>query len=117
MKRFLLAAAFALIAAAPAMAQRSGTYAVQGVAADGSRYEGSMRLQATGPETWSLVWTIAGDTTRGVGLTIGNLLVIGYGSGGELGTGAYEVRPDGTLLGRWTQGRQGGVGTETLLPR
>ena len=107
----------ALLAAAPASAQRSGTYAVQGQGADGARYEGSVQLQATGPQTWRMTWRIGGDVTTGTALTIGNMLVVGYVLNRELGVGAYELQPDGSLLGVWTQGREGGVGQERLLPR
>jgi len=117
MKRLLLATAFTALMAAPALAQRSGTYVVEGASPDGSRYEGAAQLRATGPQTWQLVWTISGTTTTGVAISAGNLLVVGYIVEGQPGTGAYEVQPDGRLLGRWTQGLQGGVGTETLTPR
>jgi hypothetical protein len=117
MTRILLAAALAMGLAGPAMAQRSGSYAVEGVAPGGARYEGTAQLRATGPQTWTMTWTIAGTTTTGVGVTGGAMLILGYVAEGQPGTGAYEVQPDGRLLGRWTQGLQGGVGTETLTPR
>jgi hypothetical protein len=107
----------AALLASPAMAQRSGTYAVEGRGMGGERYEGSAQLQATGPDTWRITWRVAGQTSAGVGFLIGNLLVIGYVSGRDTGAAAYEVMPDGRLVGRWTQGREGGIGTETLLPR
>ncbi|MBX9749123.1 MAG: hypothetical protein K5Q68_05855 [Roseococcus sp.] len=114
-------AATALLAAClcvqPAAAQRSGVYAVEGRGADGTTYQGSATLTATGPQTWRMSWRVAGDTTNGIALTVGNLLVIGYVSGRETGVVAYEVMADGRLVGRWTQGREGGVGTETLSPR
>jgi hypothetical protein len=118
--RLVLAAATLLslpLFATPAAAQRSGTYAVTGQGADGSRYEGTAQLQATGPATWRITWRIAGETTTGVGLVIGSMLVVGYVHGRETGAAGYEVMPDGRLSGRWTVGREGGVGNETLLPR
>ncbi|MBY0338598.1 MAG: hypothetical protein K2X11_18430 [Acetobacteraceae bacterium] len=116
-KTLALAGLIACAAAMPAAAQRSGTYAVEGRSAGGERYEGSVQLQATGPQTWRVSWRVAGETSTGVALTVGSLLVVGYVSGREVGTAAYEVMPDGRLIGRWTQGREGGVGTETWLPR
>jgi hypothetical protein len=101
----------------PAAAQRSGVYAVEGRGADGTAYQGSATLTATGPQTWRMTWRVAGETTNGTALTVGNLLVIGYVSGRETGVVAYEVMGDGRLVGRWTQGRDGSVGTETLSPR
>jgi len=102
---------------APAPLIRAGTYAVMGTGADGAAYEGALQLQPTGPQSWRLVWSIDGDTITGLGLSVGNRLVYGYLSEGEVGTGFYEPQSDGRLVGRWTQGAQGGVGTETLLPR
>lgn len=117
MRMMLATLALSCALAAPAMAQRSGTYAVQGTGADGSRYEGSAQLQATGPQSWRITWRIGGDTTNGTALTVGTMLVVGYISGREPGVAWYQVMPDGSLSGRWTSGREGGVGTETLLPR
>ena len=120
MHRLLLAAPVLLAAGLsiqPAAAQRSGVYAVEGRGADGTTYQGSATLTATGPQTWRMSWRVAGETTNGTALTVGNLLVIGYVSGRETGVVAYEVMADGRLVGRWTQGREGSVGTETLSPR
>lgn len=115
MKSILVLAAMVL--ATPAHAQRSGTYAVEGVTPGGQRYEGTAQLQATGPQAWRINWRVGSDTSAGVALTVGNLLVVGYLAGRDTGAAAYEVMADGRLVGRWTQGREGGIGTETLLPR
>lgn len=118
MMRVVLAAlALSCALAAPAAAQQSGTYAVVGTGPDGSRYEGVAQLQATGRESWRITWRIGGDTTMGTGLSVDGMLVVGYVSGREPGVAWYEVMRDGSLSGRWTSGREGGVGTETLLPR
>ncbi|WPB87320.1 hypothetical protein [Sediminicoccus rosea] len=120
MRRFLLSAPVLLAAGLsiqPAAAQRSGVYAVEGRGADGTAYQGSATLTATGPQTWRMTWRVAGETTNGIALTVGKLLVIGYVAGRETGVVAYEVMEDGRLVGRWTQGREGGVGTEVLTPR
>lgn len=116
-RKLLAAAALAAILPHTAQAQRSGTYAVEGQSPDGSRYEGAVQLQATGPQTWRITWRISGTNASGVALTVGNLLVVGYVSNRETGAAAYEVMPDGRLVGRWTQGPNGGLGTEILLPR
>ncbi|UPY36360.1 hypothetical protein [Sediminicoccus sp. KRV36] len=120
MPRLALAAAgliAASLAAQPAVAQRSGTYAVMGVAVDGTAYEGSATLAATGPQTWRINWRVGSDTSAGVAITVGNMLVVGYVAGRETGAAYYEVQANGNLVGRWTQGRNGGLGSETLLPR
>jgi hypothetical protein len=117
MRRTILAAAALLcLAATPAAAQRSGTYAVTGMSKDGP-YEGVVQMQATGPDTWRVTWRIDGETVGGVGLAVPGALVVGYQHGRETGVAVYEVLPDGRLAGRWTTGRSAVVGTEVLMPR
>ena len=101
----------------PALAQRSGTYAVEGTATDGARYTGSLQLTATGPETWRATWRIDGVVSNGVGILINGALAFGYVSQRETGAALYIIAPDGTLSGRWTSGQNGAVGTERWLPR
>lgn len=117
MRAAFAALALSCLLATPALAQRSGTYAVEGAGADGSRYQGTAQLQATGPKTWSMTWRVAGDTSTGTGLLESGLLVIGYLSNRETGVAIYAVQPDGSLLGMFTQGKDGEVGSERLLPR
>ena len=76
-----------------------------------------MQLQSTGQQTWRVTWRIAGDTTNGVGVLSNGVLAVAYTQGRELGAVAYVVNADGSLSGRFTQGREGGVGTERWLPR
>lgn len=132
MRRFLILGLLALGLAVPAFAQRSGgnspsipatiqirsgTYAVQGREPGGQNYEGSAQIQATGPNTWRVTWRVAGENAQGTGLTVGDAFVVGYTSGREIGVVIYGAEPNGNLTGIWTQGRDGGVGTETLTPR
>ncbi|WP_424811061.1 hypothetical protein [Roseococcus sp. YIM B11640] len=116
MLRFALAATI-LAGALPAAAQRAGAYAVEGRGADGTTYVGAVNLQPTGPQTWRVTWRVGGETARGVGLTMRNTLVVGYVLSNEVGVASYEVQPDGRLVGRWTQGLGGAVGSEVWLPR
>jgi hypothetical protein len=118
MRLLLLAGGILAGLAAPAMAQRAGTYAVEGQTADGSRYEGSATLAPVGHDTWRVTWRVAGDTAEGVAILIpqGPLLVVGYTMAGETGVAAYAVQGDGRLLGTWTQGPGGGIGTEVMTP-
>jgi hypothetical protein len=113
-----MAVAIIAITAAPALAQRAGTYAVEGQGADGSRYEGTAVLAPLGQNTWRVTWQVGGDTAEGVGILIpqGPLLVVGYTLAGETGVAAYAVQADGRLLGTWTQGQGGGIGTEVMTP-
>ena len=129
MRRLLLAALVALGVAMPALAQRGGggaeptiqirpgTYLVQGRDAAGQGYEGMAQLQATGPRTWQVTWRVAGETASGVGLQVGDALVVGYSAGREQGVVIYGQDANGSLTGIWTQGTEGGVGAETLIPR
>lgn len=118
MRRFILAAAMVAGLAQPALAQRQGGYAVAGQTPDGTNYTGTLQMESAGANTWRVVWSVAGDTARGLGLLIpeGPLLVVGYVAGREIGVVAYAVQPDGRLLGTWTQGTGGGVGSEVLTP-
>ncbi|CAH0245054.1 hypothetical protein [Roseomonas sp. CECT 9278] len=118
MRHFLLATAFVTGLAAPALAQRAGTYGVEGQSADGSRYEGTATLAPLGQNTWRVTWRVGNDTASGVGILIpqGPLLVVGYTMGGQTGVAAYAVQADGRLLGTWTQGQGGGIGTEVMQP-
>ncbi len=118
MKRVILAAALAVGLASPALAQRQGSYAVAGQTPDGQQYTGTLQMVSAGSNTWQVTWSVSGDTARGLGLMIpeGPLLVVGYVAGRDIGVIAYAVQPDGRLLGTWTQGAGGGVGTEMLTP-
>jgi len=132
MRRYLLLGLLALGLAMPAMAQRSGgsgaapaatiqvrsgTYAVQGRDSAGTAYEGAAQLVATGPTTWRVTWRVGGETANGVGIAVGDALIVGYVSGRETGVVIYGMEPNGNLTGVWTQGPDGGVGAETLMPR
>ena len=118
MRQLMIVAAMLAGLAAPAAAQRAGTYAVEGQGADGSRYDGSAMLAPLGQNTWRVTWQVAGDTAQGVGILIpqGPLLVVGYTMAGETGVAVYAVQADGRLLGTWTQGQGGGIGTEVMTP-
>ncbi len=119
MKTVTLAAAaiLTLTLTLPAQAQRSGAYAVEGTAADGTRYQGAVQLQTTGPETWRVTWRIGGETVTGIGIMANGVLSVGYAQARDVGVAWYQVGADGVLAGRWTSGREGGVGTERWLPR
>lgn len=117
MLRIALAALCLALPALPAAAQRAGAYALEGRNAGGDTYAGAVNLTPTGPQTWRVTWRVSGDTARGVGMMVRGMLVVGYVLNGETGVAVYEQQSDGRLMGRWTQGFEGGVGTETWLPR
>ena len=117
MRMTILAGIAALGLAMPAQAQRSGAYAVEGTAADGTRYTGTLQLQTTGPETWRVTWRIGGETTTGLAITANGMLAVAYNQARDLGVAWYQVSGNGVLEGRWTTGRDGTVGSERWLPR
>jgi len=118
MRKTVIAAVLTVALASPALAQRQGTYSVAGQSPDGQRYDGTAMLAPTGGNTWQVVWNAGGGTAQGVAILIpqGPLLVVGYTMQGDTGVAVYAVQPDGRLLGTWTQGQGGGIGTETLTP-
>lgn len=118
MRNTLMAAAVAACLASPALAQRAGSYAVDGQSPDGQRYDGTAALEQTGGNTWRVTWNAGGGVARGVAILIpeGPLFVVGYAMERDIGVAVYAVQPDGSLRGTWTQGGGGGMGTETLTP-
>jgi len=64
-----------------------------------------------------VTWCVTGETGNGIGLTVGDALVVGYTSGREIGVVIHGQDAAGTLTGIWTRGANGGVGAETLMPR
>jgi len=74
-------------------------------------------LQFHGQGTLRGTLRIGGDTTNGVGVLSNGVLAVGYTHARETGAVLYVVNADGSLSGRFTQGRDGGVGTERWLPR
>ena len=85
---------------------------------DVATYTGSVQLAPTGPHTWTVTWRIAGEVTNGVGIVTDNILSVGYVTGGQTGVASFIPQPDGTLLGRWTTGRNNATsGNERWQPR
>ncbi len=118
--RYLLATATLLaplFLAPMAEAQRAGAYVVEGVGPDGTRYTGSAQLTPSGPQTWRITWRVGGETIHGIAVDSRGMLSVAYRHGGLLGSVLYELRPDGSLVGIWTSGQEGGLGRETLSPR
>jgi len=81
----------------------------------GSRYSGHVEIDRRG-ETYHFHWYSPGDSFRGNGVRIGNIMVVGYALGRAPGTVAYCVRgPE--LDGLWTYGQSARLGREALRPR
>ncbi|MEI6159730.1 MAG: hypothetical protein WCP77_07850 [Roseococcus sp.] len=121
MKRGFLAAglALSLAFAAPASAQRSGTYDITGSNPDGSAYTGTLVLEQIGLLSFRLQWTIGPDVIDGVGMVSGLSFATAFslGGGSSPSMGIYELRPNGQLVGQWTTIGAFAAGQETATPR
>jgi hypothetical protein len=119
MRLKLLAASLLVLAtSAPAFADPTGVYKVQGKNADGGQYEGTVSVERTG-ETYAVVWKIGNDEFVGTGLGakfVGDrfqmgpaspddtAISVGYISGKSFGMAMYFQQPDGRWQGIWTYG-------------
>jgi hypothetical protein len=81
---------------------------------DGGSYGGEVVMQKKG-DVFELTWRGNGPVTRGIGIRVGNSLVVGWTPGKSVGVVCYQVKNDGTRLeGVWTGLGATGLGTETL---
>lgn len=109
------------------LADPTGTYDVTGVNPDdGGEYSGTVAVTRNG-ETYSVVWTIAGSESSGVGIggkrgngaSTGaaspddNMITIGYGNGDGFGISQYDLQADGSWKGHWAYAGSEKVSTET----
>ena len=112
----LLAAGLAF-QAAPAQAQRNGTYDVSGVNPDGTGYNGTLTLQQVGLASWRTAWQIGQARIEGYAMSAGPVFSIGFVVGERPGIAIYQVGENGSLTGQWTLVGSNGIGTETLTPQ
>ena len=93
-----------------APAQRlPGKYTIDGRNPNGSRYGGKVIITVEGA-TYKFLWRISnGDTYHGKGRLHGDTLTVDWGQKYPV---IYRVNDDGTLRGRWANGR----GIEYLTP-
>ncbi|MCR9126607.1 MAG: hypothetical protein NXH82_10820 [Rhodobacteraceae bacterium] len=101
-RRAALAMVLATAVAGPASANNrlTGTYMVQGRNADGSSYEGTVRLTQTG-STVNLAWRVGDQSYRGTGRFDGAVLVVDWGDSYPV---VYVLMSDGSLHGTWANG-------------
>ena len=118
MRRFLLAATFAALAA-PAFAAgfHEGTYTVQGTNLDGSPYSGTAVVKLLSDTTCEIDWTTGSTTSVGLCMMMDGVVSAAYRQGDGVGVTIYHVNDDGTLEGAWTVAGQNGSGTEKLTPQ
>lgn len=86
-----------------------GTYDVVGSAPNGSEYKGKLSVNKAGVG-YSFTWD-TGTTTKGFGVRTGNKVAAGLG-GKQCGFVSYEIKPDGTLDGKWGGQSSTSIGTE-----
>ncbi|MEE2750015.1 MAG: hypothetical protein VX519_01185 [Myxococcota bacterium] len=79
-------------------------------------YAGQLTVEPRG-FSYLLRWDTTEGEFSGVGMQAGQRLVAGWGTGRGYGLGVFEIRRDGTLLGRWTEPAAVGMqGRETWIP-
>ena len=93
-----------------------GKYQVAGKNADGSSYEGTAEIVATSENTCRIRWETGSTTSEGICMRNGDSFAAGYALGDSIGLVVYQIKPDGTLEGRWTIADKEGVGEEVLTP-
>lgn len=84
----------------------AGDYDVTGTSPDGKIYKVKLNISPSGP-SFIFKWTGA-NPLEGVGIRQGDFVTAGFG-GKQCAFVAYEIKPDGSLDGKW-----GGVGTVTF---
>ena len=97
-----------------AFAQVSGTYNISyGQGLDGSTYGGAVHLEETYDGTVHLAWeTSDGSAYSGIGLTAGNEVWAGWGTGNNYGVAVYSFE-NGNLSGTWVDAQER-VGQEVV---
>ncbi|MFC0384534.1 hypothetical protein [Muricoccus vinaceus] len=113
----LMAGGLSAVLAAPAQAQRNGTYEVAGTNPDGSSYSGNILIQQVGLASWRVRWTIGQAQIEGYGMSVGRVFSIGFVLGERPGMSIFEVAEDGSMSGQWTLIGSSAIGTENLTPR
>lgn len=83
----------------------SGSYIASAQGTDGGDYNSKVTIAKDG-DAYLLKWFFVGSEYKSKGILSGNILMVR----GDFNA-TYEVKPDGTLLARWTTG-----GTEILTP-
>jgi hypothetical protein len=118
MKSLAIAAAVLFTVALPAAAQSlDGRYQVQGKNFDGTAYTGTAEIVSASKTPCHIVWHTAGDITKGICMRNGSTFAASYHSGKSIGLVIYDIKPDGSMDGRWTLEDTDGVGSESLTPQ
>lgn len=86
-----------------------GTYDVSGTNVEGKDYKGTLDVKKDG-EGYTFNWDAGGSLT-GFGIKQGDKAIVGFG-GKQCAFVAYEIKPDGTLDGKWGGQGNRSFGTE-----
>lgn len=87
-----------------------GEYEVSGRNPGGSQYNGKLAVTKSGAG-YEFSWATP-DSLKGFGILSGGKVTVGFG-GEKCGFVAYNVMPDGSLVGKWGSPGSKSVGTET----
>lgn len=86
-----------------------GEYEITGKNPDGQEYKGKLSVKKEGLG-YAFNWS-APDTLEGFGIQAGNLVAVGFG-GKQCSFVGYDIKPDGTLDGKWGFKTSKSLGTE-----
>lgn len=86
-----------------------GTYDITGSNPEGESYKGTLAVKRSGLG-YQFDWD-AGSVSSGFGIRMGDKVAVGFG-GKNCSFVTYEVRPDGSLDGKWGGKGSTSVGTE-----
>ncbi len=119
MMRIVALAFVALVGwTAPSFAQATnasliGNYFVSGTETDGAKYDGEGTLAVTMDKSGALELKWDGGKYVGIGQVIGNQLAVGSIADGRVVIAVMEIKPDGSLEGKWWRRTDAGTkGTE-----
>jgi hypothetical protein len=87
-----------------------GEYSVTGTNTTGQKYEGKLAVKKSGAG-YTFSWN-AGSSFEGFGIRQGEMVAVGFG-GNKCGFVSYELKPGGTLEGKWGGYGSKSVGSET----
>ncbi len=86
-----------------------GKYDITGTSPDGKDYKGTLEVKQDG-EGYTFAWK-TGNNLEGFGVKTGDKVAVGFG-GKQCAFVSYEVKPDGTLDGKWGGRGAKSFGTE-----
>ncbi len=115
---FALALLGALAWSAPSFAQATnasllGNYTYSGTETDGAKYDGDGDLAITMDKSGALELKWDGGKYVGVGQVDGSKLFVGTAAEGKVALMVMEIKPDGSLEGKWWRRTDAGTkGTE-----